>query len=120
MSIRRRYDTRVPICHGDVRPRSCASALKSAQAMHARWYADDATGCDSLERMRVWFDALLEKGPKYGYFPKPSKCILVTKPECLEKANSIFKGTGVSVQTDGSKDSGVEVTIGTKISCKTM
>ena len=40
------------------------------------WYADDATGCDKFERMRAWFDALQLHGPKYGYFPKPSKCIL--------------------------------------------
>ena len=45
------------------------------------WYADDGTGCDKFEKMRTWFDVLLEKGPLYGYYPKPSKCILVTKPD---------------------------------------
>ncbi|MEO7176741.1 MAG: reverse transcriptase domain-containing protein [Saprospiraceae bacterium] len=79
------------------------------------WYADDATGCDSFERMRQWFDALQSKGPKYGYFPKPSKCILVVKPERFSKGQEIFKGTGVSLQTDGTKDTGVEInTTGTR------
>ena len=40
------------------------------------WYADDATGCDSLEKLHKWFNALREYGPQYGYFPKPEKCIL--------------------------------------------
>ena len=53
--------------------------------------------------------------PKYGYFPKPSKCILVVKPDRLEHANAIFKGTGVKLQVDGAKDSGVEInTTGTR------
>ena len=79
------------------------------------WYADDATGCDSFERMRAWFDALRALGPKYGYFPKPSKCILVVKPDRLTHANEIFKGTGVKLQVDGAKDSGVEInTTGTR------
>jgi hypothetical protein len=67
------------------------------------WYADDATGCDTLVRMRAWFDALRALGPKYGYFPKPSKCILVVKPERLEQANEIFKGTKVKLEIDGTK-----------------
>ena len=68
------------------------------------WYADDATGCDTFAKLRVWFDALLEKGPKYGYFPKPEKCILVTKPERLAAARAAFKKSGVIIDTSGSKD----------------
>ncbi len=41
------------------------------------WYADDATGCDTFEKMLKWFNVLLVEGPKYGYYPKPSKCILL-------------------------------------------
>src|SRR3982750_496512 len=44
------------------------------------------TGCDKFETMRAWFDALVELGPIYGYFPKPSKCILLAKPERLDHA----------------------------------
>jgi hypothetical protein len=73
------------------------------------WYADDATGCDKFSKLRQWFDLLLEKGPIYGYFPKPSKCILLTKPDRVGLANKLFKGTGVDVQTEGSKDSGIEI-----------
>ena len=73
------------------------------------WYADDATGCDTFENMRAWFDALQTHGPKFGYFPKPSKCILIVKPERLSKANEIFKGTDVEVKAEGAKDSGIEI-----------
>ena len=80
------------------------------------WYADDATGCDKFAKLRVWFDALLKRGPKYGYFPKPEKCILVTKPERLDAAREAFKKSGVKIDTSGSKDvssmkkdSGIEI-----------
>jgi Reverse transcriptase (RNA-dependent DNA polymerase) len=73
------------------------------------WYADDATGCDKLENLRSWFDKLLDEGPAYGYFPKPAKCILVVKPDRLARAKEIFKGSGIRVQTEGSKDCGIEI-----------
>src|SRR4051812_49181782 len=44
-------------------------------------------------------------GPMYGYFPKPSKCILLAKPDRIELARNVFTGTGIDIQTDGSKDS---------------
>jgi len=69
------------------------------------WYADDAT----FVKMRLWFDVLLEKGPMYGYFPKPSKCILVTKPDRYDLAKKVFKGSGIHVQVEGSKDTGIEI-----------
>ena len=33
----------------------------------------------------------------------------MAKPERLEHALKVFKGSGVEVKTDGSKDSGIEV-----------
>ena len=73
------------------------------------WYGHDASGCDKLEKLKKWFDVLLEVGPRYGYYPSPDKCILVTKPQFADKAMALFKGTAVSVQVDGSKDTGVEI-----------
>jgi hypothetical protein len=79
------------------------------------WFADDATGCDKFLTMRKWFDALVAMGPLYGYFPKPSKCILLAKPDRIELAQHVFSGTGIDVQTEGAKDSGVEIiTTGTR------
>ena len=45
----------------------------------------------------------------YGYYPSPDKCILVVRPENLDIANTYFKGTGITISLDGSKDTGVEV-----------
>ena len=68
------------------------------------WYADDATGCDTLLVLLEWFNLLKKHGPLYGYHPKPEKCILLVKPERLERAREVFLGTGVQVETEGSKD----------------
>ena len=57
------------------------------------WYADDATGCDRLEKLKVWYDKLLSEGPNYGYYLSPSKCILVVKPSS-ERMQKIFKNSG--------------------------
>jgi len=50
------------------------------------WYADDATGVDTIENLKVWFDKLLERGPLYGYFPQPKKCVLIVREEPVEGA----------------------------------
>ena len=55
------------------------------------WFVDDATGCDKFPTMRKWFDTLVEFGPLYGYYPKPSKCILLAKPDRLDLALEVFK-----------------------------
>jgi hypothetical protein len=68
------------------------------------WYADDA-GCDTFENLFAWFNALKAQGPRYGYFPKPEKCILLTKPDRVELARKVFLGSGVVVESEGSKDS---------------
>ena len=76
------------------------------------WFADDASGCDKFEKLRRWFDMLMKVGPLYGYYPKPSKCILVAKENLVEQARTAFAGTAVGICTDGSRDvkeSGVKV-----------
>jgi len=43
-------------------------------------------------------------GPKFGYYPKPVKTVLLLKnQQDLERAKSIFRGTGVQFRTDGSR-----------------
>ena len=66
---------------------SLAPLLKQLAGVSKQvWYADDATGCDTIDRLKSWYDLLLKKGPTYGYYPKPTKCILVVKPEHVERA----------------------------------
>jgi hypothetical protein len=73
------------------------------------WYADDGTGCDKLKPMRDWWDALVEKGPAYGYFPKAVKTWLIVKEERLEEAQQIFHGSGVQITTEGMRHLGAAI-----------
>jgi hypothetical protein len=41
------------------------------------WNADDAGAGGSFEDLRRFFTRLQEIGPLYGYFPEPSKSILI-------------------------------------------
>ena len=43
------------------------------------WFADDSSALGSIENIKTWWDTLYEKGPDYGYHPKPSKTILIIK-----------------------------------------
>ena len=82
---------------------------KTQPACKQVWCTDDETGCDKLINLRKWYGDLLTMGPLYGYYPNPSKCILVVKPDKLEQALLLFKGTDVIVSLDGSKDTGIEI-----------
>jgi len=66
------------------------------------WYADDGTGADTLDRLRNWWDALIELGPSFGYFPNPAKTYLIVKPGKLADAQKIFEGTNIQITVDGA------------------
>ena len=42
-------------------------------------FADDLTRAGGLLKLRSWQKVLLNVGPNYGYFPKPSKTMLIVK-----------------------------------------
>ena len=74
------------------------------------WYADDSGAIGRLLYIRRWWDRLILLGPKYGYFPKPSKTVLLLKnPNDLERAQAIFEGTGVQFTTDGHRYLGAAI-----------
>ena len=50
------------------------------------WYADDATGAGSCEKLRHWWDEIVRLGPAYGYHPNSSKTYLIVKEEHESKA----------------------------------
>ena len=45
-----------------------------------------------------WFK-MISQGPKFGYFPEPSKCYLVVAPEFVEEAAKVFEGYAVNIVT---------------------
>ena len=47
---------------------------------------------------------------KYGYFPNPSKTILIVKdPQKLHYAKEIFEETGITIDTDGERHLGAVI-----------
>ncbi len=65
------------------------------------WYADDAAAIGTVEGLRKWWDMLVTEGPKYGYFPNPSKTWLILKKQVLEEANATFSNTRIRTTTEG-------------------
>jgi hypothetical protein len=55
-------------------------------------FADDASAAGKLLDVVSWVEALVDIGPKYGYFPEPSKSVLVVKDKegLVEKAREVF------------------------------
>ena len=70
------------------------------------WYAADATRGGRLLLLRTWWDNLVAKGPRYGYFPNGMKTWLVVKSDLYETAADIFAGTGVQITTQGRRHLG--------------
>ena len=74
------------------------------------WYADDSNAAGRLRALKRWWDTLNELGPKYGYFPKPIKTVLLVKDRSLEKpAKDLFKNSGVQIRFDGHKHLGAAI-----------
>jgi hypothetical protein len=57
------------------------------------WYADDAGALGSFDDIIRMFTELVRIGPDFGYFPNPSKSILVTPATKLEYAEQHFNQT---------------------------
>jgi hypothetical protein len=63
------------------------------------WHADDAGAGGEFEDIRRLFRRLKEIGPNYGYFPEPSKSILVVRQHDLEAAQNTFPDFEFKVTT---------------------
>ena len=62
------------------------------------WFADDAACLGERLPVKNWWDKLNDFGPKYGFFPKASKCWLICKTEEIaNKAWRIFENTGINI-----------------------
>ena len=78
------------------------------------WYADDSTTGGKIEELKKWWDKICEMGPKYGYYPKASKTLLILKDETLlPYAREIFGETGMVITCEGHRHLGA--VIGTEI-----
>jgi hypothetical protein len=72
---------------------------KTVPDLHQPWYADDAGAGGTFQNIRLYFEKLQEFGPPRGYFPEPSKSILIVRNHNKEKAEVCFKDSGFKVVT---------------------
>ena len=63
------------------------------------WYADDAGAGGMFQQILEHFQDLQERGPARGYYPEPTKSILVVAPGNLARAEEHFRGLGIRVVT---------------------
>ena len=90
----------------DLANKIAALILKVKQA----WYADDSSAIGKLEAIKVWWDTLCELGPKYGYYPKASKTILILKDIAyLPHAKMLFSNCGLKIVCDGQRHLGAVI-----------
>ena len=90
--------------------------LKSLQDYIQSWYADDAAVLGEMLKVKSWLDRLVTDGPKFGYFPEPSKSYLIVHKDFIDQAQLLFGDTGVHIVEGrrflggfiGSKDSSSE------------
>ena len=72
-------------------------------------FADDLTSAGRLSKLRSWWKVLLDVGPKYGYFSKPCKTILIVKPEYKPKTLEVFDNTKMKITSSGQKHLGAVI-----------
>ncbi len=75
------------------------SNLKDLQKWIQMWYADDASSGGTLPMLREWFGDLMAMGPAFGYFPEPTKSVLVVDEADVPAAKDLFGDIGVHVTT---------------------
>ena len=66
-------------------------------------YAYDFSAAGNLQDLRRWWSILTETGPKFGYYPEPTKTWLVVEPCASEKVESVFFGTKIKITTEGRR-----------------
>ena len=83
--------------------------IDNTRCMQA-WYADDSSSAGKLLEIRKWWEELNRAGPKFGYYPKPSKTVLIVKDATLvDQAQQIFADTGIKITTDGERHLGAVI-----------
>ena len=77
------------------------NSLHCREQYQQSWYADDSACAGPLNSIHSWLDLLIERGPTYGYFPEPSKSVVVVASKYVEIAKSTcaFQNVGVKVVT---------------------
>ena len=54
------------------------------------WYAGDAGSTSHFDAIEAFFKDLVKIGPDFGYFPEPSKSILIDRSRNIESGRLFF------------------------------
>lgn len=63
------------------------------------WYADDSSFIAGFNVIQDYFNLLKDVGPKIGYFPQESKCVLVVKESQYDRSREVFSENDFKFQT---------------------
>ena len=66
-------------------------------------FADDFSAVGKLKSLLQWWTTFLQVGPKFGYFPEPTKSWLIAKSETHTIRKKIFKDTKVKITNSGKR-----------------
>ena len=72
-------------------------------------FADDFTVAGKVKEIKDYWDALLQIGPLFGYFPKPSKSYLIVKQQYQKTAEETFMGSEVKITTEVKRHLGAVI-----------
>ena len=62
-------------------------------------FADHFSAAGTVKNILHWWEILCQLGPKFGYFPEPSKCWLIVKSHSYDKSNlNISKDRGENIK----------------------
>ena len=78
------------------------SLRKAVPSVVQPWYADNATMAGPVSGIAKAMGIIREEGPARGYFPEPSKSILICNPEVSETAKAALEGFNFQYR-DGSR-----------------
>ena len=82
------------------------SKLKGASDAVQCWFADNASCHGNVMGILQWWRSLKTAGPKFGYFPKTTKCCLIIKPGKYKEAISAFDETVINVTCESRRHLG--------------
>ena len=119
ITISRRYHTRRSNCN-DIFGIALTPLLKHFETPEKDpkmfFFADDLASTKRLSRLLSWWKDLLDVGPKYGYFPKSNKTVLIVQSEYESNTGEICDNTNIKITSSQQRHSGA--IIGSELSKK--
>ena len=70
-------------------------------------YANELTAAGCISELKVCWNILIKRRPKFGYYAQRSKSLLIVKEKHVETAKLIVNNIKVNIATDGKRHLGV-------------